>query len=484
MTPATLDAPTAANPFVAFQQRYEWDPVGFVREVLGVEPDPWQREFLETIAERRGQQVTRISIRSGHRVGKTCALAFVFWWWHCTRFPQKSMISAASAPQLFDALVPEIKTWYLRLPKTWQDVFEVQAEGVRHRASPDESFASFRTSKAEAPESAAGIHAEHVLYLNDEASGIPDAVFEAQIGSFADPHVLYILAGNPVRRNGFFYETHQHLGGWDLFKVSALDTPRVGQALIDEAYERYGEDSNAFRVRVLGEFPLADEDAIIPFELTEPALTRYVLPTMTQPIWGVDPAGLGRDRSAVAKRKGNVLMEPVKAYLGLNTMQLAGRIYREYLDTRKDEQPSEICVDSIGIGMGVADRLRELGLNARSINVSESPAMGDRFVSLKPELWWKAREWFETKGVALGGRKDDTAWADPELARELNQQCFDTTSNGRIKLTGDKRIKGKSPDLADAFILTFAAEAVSASAGSAQGPSWRARLKRNIKGLV
>ena len=470
---------TAENPVNEFLALYTDDPVLFVREVLGAEPDPWQAEFLMACAARRGPGVTRVSVRSAHRVGKSCGLAFLFWWWACTRFPQKTMVSAATSPQLFDALVPEIKSWYLRLPEAWRGVFEVQAEGIFHRESPDESFMSFRTSKAESPESAAGIHSDHVLYLNDEASGIPDAVFEAQIGSFADPDVLYVLAGNPVRRTGFFYDTHRGLKNWITFKISAFDTARVGNALIEEAKERYGEDSNAYRVRVLGEFPTEDDNAVIPYDLMETALTRDVMPTSVLPIWGIDCARYGKDRSVIAKRQGNVLVEPVKTYNGIDTMQLCGRVMDEWNNTPPGRRPSEICVDVIGIGAGVTDRLAELGLPARGINVAESPAMGARYTNLKAELWFLCREWFETRACNLAEDKD--------LGNELIAVDYDFSSSGRIQIKSKRELASKgqrSPDLAEAFVLTFAGTAISATHGSKGAISWKTPLKRVLKSLV
>ena len=89
---------------------------------------------------------------------------------------------------------------------------------------------------------------------------------------------------------------------------------------------RYGEDSNAFRIRVLGEFPMADDDTIIPFNLVESAIRRDIEVTPDEkPIWGLDVARFGADKTALCKRYGNVVTE-ITSWQGLDLMQTVGRV--------------------------------------------------------------------------------------------------------------------------------------------------------------
>ena len=82
-------------------------------------------------------------------------------------------------------------------------------------------------------------------------------------------------------------------------------------------------------------------------------------------------------------------------------MELAGIIQNEFESSKFDEKPVEILVDSIGIGSGTTDRLIELGLPARGINVAESPSMAQKYMRLRDELWYRSREWFEAKDLSL-----------------------------------------------------------------------------------
>jgi phage terminase large subunit len=68
---------------------------------------------------------------------------------------------------------------------------------------------------------------------------------------------------------------------------------------------------------VLGEFPLADDDTIIPLHLAEAAVHRDIAIGDTAPIWGLDVARFGTDKTALAKRVGNVVTE-VDRWQGLD----------------------------------------------------------------------------------------------------------------------------------------------------------------------
>ena len=71
------------------------------------------------------------------------------------------------------------------------------------KGSPD-SFLSYRVSRRENPEALAGFHSQNMLAVCDEASGIPDIIFETASGSLSTPNAKIVLAGNPTRSSGFF----------------------------------------------------------------------------------------------------------------------------------------------------------------------------------------------------------------------------------------------------------------------------------------
>lgn len=473
-----LVAGPASNAFTDFLDRYESDPVLFVREVFGIEPDAWQREVLEAYGD---PLCRRISIRSAHGVGKTAVVAWCASHHVLTRFPQKTAVTAPSSPQLFDAFYAEVLHWVRQLPDALRSLVVEKSDRMELKHAPESSFLTCRTSRQDQPEALQGIHAEHVLLIVDEASGVPEQVFEAAAGSMSGHNATTILIGNPVRTTGLFFDTHHRIASeWKRFHISAFDSPRVSDEFVKEMASRYGEDSNVYRVRVLGEFPLVDDDVAIPFELVEAAQQREVSTNPDAPVvWGVDVARFGGDRSALCKRRANRVMEPVRFWRDLDLMKLTGVIKNEFDQCQFADKPAEILVDVIGIGAGVVDRLRELNLPVRGINVSESPALKDRYANLRAELWFLAKEWLHARDCAL---PDD----DHVLARELVSSKYFYASSGKLQIESKADMKKRgipSPDAADAFCLTFASDMATITLGQSR-QAWNAPLKRNIKGVV
>lgn len=482
---------TAETVFAAFLERYVNDWPGFVRDYL-TEPDPWQCDLLA--AAQKGTR--QLSVRSGHGVGKSAGAAFVVICTMLFRFPHRIVLTAATAGQLFDVLYPEVKGWIAKLPPDLRNQFNVKSDRIEVVENPADAFLTAKTSRAETPEAMAGVHCDNgwVLLVGDEASGIPEAVFEAAAGSMSGERVTTLLLGNPVRSTGFFYDTHHKVKDhWTTFHVSCIASKRVSDKWVEEMRVKYGEDSNAYRVRVLGEFPVGDDDTIIPMDAIHAAIGRDVEPSPSTPVvWGLDVARFGADKTALAKRKGRVLIEPVRFFAGLDIMQVAGRVKAEYETTPEKARPVEILVDVIGYGAGVVDRLRELGLPCRGVNVSESPALGATYRNLRAELWFKCREWFLARDVRLPSPGPESSPVERESMDALVEQLAAirfkvADSSGKILAESKAEMKKRglrSPDGADALVLTFASDATVAAHGRDISSNWNRPLKRNLKGIV
>ena len=465
---------TEANPLEEFVLRYKDDPVLFVKEVLGATPYDYQAEFLDALAS--GER--KMSVRSGHGTGKSTTSSWAMLWYVLLRFPNKVVVTAPTSGQLFDALFAELKRWINELPPQLQVLLTVKSDRVELTAAPAEAFISARTSRAETPEALAGVHSQNVLLVVDEASGVPEKVFEAAAGSMSGHSATTILLSNPTRSSGTFFESQTRLAStWWTRRWSCVESPLVSEEFVDEMRLRYGEDSNAFRIRVLGEFPMADDDTIIPFHLADSAIKRDIeIPEDTKPIWGLDVARFGADKTALCKRYGNVVTE-ITSWQGLDLMQTVGRVMAEYEGLSPSMRPSEILVDSIGVGGGVVDRLRELGAPVRGINVGEAPAMGNTYMNLRAELWFKTKGWLEDRSCKLPN--------DDQLLAELTSIRYAFTPGGKMKAESkdDMRKRGlKSPDLADALCLTMASDAATALSGAMS--TWKKEIKRNLRGIA
>lgn len=471
---------TAENPFVEFLRKYRGNPVLMVYEVWGAIPDYEQARILDDVAEGH----RRVAAKSGHGVGKTTALAWLSIWFQITRFPCKVVVTAPTSSQLYDAYLAELRMWIKRLPPALESLLEVKAERVELKSSPESAFITARTSRAEQPDALQGVHSENVLLIADEGAGIPDQVFEAASGSMSGSRCYMVMTGNPTRNSGYFNEAFTGPGAslWRRYTISCLTSNHADPEFIREMAETYGEDSNVYRIRVLGEFPRTEDDVVIPWHLVQAAINRDITQLHTvREVWGLDVARFGDDLSALCRRRGRVMREPIKIWRGLDTMQLSGAVKSLWDGTPPSERPTEILVDVIGIGAGVVDRLRELNLPVVGINVSESPALGDTYLNLRAELWWRGREWFATRQVSIID--------DGTLIKQLTSVKVEYTSVGKLAAEQKSRYKKRlprmgSPDYADAFLLTFAGDAATTLFGSSQSGAWNKPVIRGYRGVA
>lgn len=465
------------NPFVKLMRRYRDDPVAFAREVIGIEPDEWQIELLDAIAAPKER---RISVRSGHGVGKSTGVAMAAIWHVLMRYPSKTVVTAPTSAQLFDACFAEMKSVAKRLKPPFNNLLEIKSDRIELKSAPESTFISCRTSRSEQPEALAGVHSENVLLIADEASGIPEAVFEAASGSMSGASATTVLTGNPTRNTGFFYDTHTRLkDDWYTMHVSCVDSPRVAEDFVEDMKRRYGDDSPAYHVRVLGNFPPSEEDTVIGVALIEHAMANTIkVHEDTQSVWGLDVARQGGDSSVLCKRQGPVI-HPLTVWRNLDLMQLTGAVKAEYDAVPPSKRPSEIIVDSNGFGAGVLDRLRELGVPARGLNVSERAMAKDTYLNLRAELWFKCKAWLEGMDVSLP--HDDALYA------ELAAPRYMFTSSGKMQVESKESMKRRgvrSPDRADAVCLALAGDHTTMAFGSAGSVAWKTPLRRGIRGVV
>jgi phage terminase large subunit len=426
------------------------DPVKFVKEALGVVPEPWQARTMRQI-----QNNDRIAVKSGHGVGKSALLAWIILWWLLTRFPSKVACTAPTSHQLDDVLWGEIAKWYRMLPDGLRVLLTVTSDKVFLNAAPQESYAVARTARKEKPEAFQGFHSSNMLFIVDEASGVDPIIFEVGEGAMSTAGAKTLLTGNPTRTSGYFYDVFNKMKKWWVTStVSCSESSQSTDIYVQQMADKWGTESNVYAVRVLGEFPKDDDDAVIPRALLHSAVDRDIIIHPSEPvIWGLDVARFGSDKTALCIRKGRSMPNPIETWQGKDTMQVAGIIKGKYdkvlrFDT---ERPIAIMVDSIGIGAGVVDRLREMGLPVRGVNVAESASVDTLYARLRDELWFRAKDYFEGKDV--------TMCADDDLIEELASVKFAYTSLGKLKAESKDEMKKRglpSPDLADAFCLTLA----------------------------
>ena len=467
-------------------------PERFFEIVLGVEVHDWQREVLR--AYGRGDR--QITIVACHGPGKTFIVAGLAWFQLICWYPQKTVITAPSKNQLEDALWGEImkmSRWdpdkKVGLPAEIRALYDITKARIEVKGPTEMSFASARTARAENPEAMQGIHCQggRVLLIADEASGVSDKVFAAAHGSMSGENCTTILIGNGTRDSGYFFETHHGEGAskWTKFQVGWQDSPLVSKEFEQKIALEYGRDSNQYRIRVEGKFPISGASTIVPRGWVDDALKRYVDPgALPLPcVWGLDVAGGGKHAegsNALVKRTELEVKPDMLYWPGDDPMQVSARVKQEFDRTPVPERPRTIMIDSIGIGGGVYSRLRELGLPVRAVNVSETRGIDQtRYVNLRIKLWWRGREWFgrrackmpECDGSCVRMQRDRCIHR--LLRSELSAVQYEVVG-GRMKCEGKKFVAqrtGLKLDLVDAFMLTFC-EDIGVLHGTGNFNSW------------
>lgn len=465
--------------------------------MFGYTLDEWQIQACR--AKARGDEF--ISIAACHGPGKTFIIALLLVHQLLCLFPQKAAVTAPSKGQLEDALEAEVKSLLAKLPTQLYDLFTIKKNRIElaNPKAKDDSFISFRTAREENPEALQGVHCEAgwTFLVADEASGVHEKIFQSALGSLSGrQRVCVMMAGNPTRTTGFFFDSHNKAGvkeRWTRFQISGVEdtpgcfySPRVGAKFVDMIRRQYGENSNAFRIRALGLFPNVDNDTVIPYGWADAARKRdIVVPAFLPEVWGLDVARFGADSTVLARRNRITVLPLIQEWHGLDTMETVGRVKDEYDKLEEFRRPSDIMVDVIGLGAGVVDRGREIGLPIRGINVAESSATKDRFRNLRTELWWMTREWLETKNHKLPTCTcGDSECIHERLFAQLVAPTYKIMSGGKIWVEPKDEMKKRlpqmgSPNLADAVILTFAKEPAAMNGGKndwhRSGP-----IKRNI----
>ncbi len=446
-----------------FQQhlfpKYKKSIAFFAHHLFGTTLSPKQIEFAEAF-----QRSKRITFKGGAGFGKTHVMAVVFWWSLICHDNVKVTIFGPSEQQIKTGIWNEILMLHGKMSdEDIKDAYEATATKIDRKTRPNDCLGVFKLANKENVENARGIHAPNNFIFVDEATGVPDEVFDAFKGIFRDNNPKLCLISNPTRTSGRFWETWNDPAisdRWTKVHGQSSDKPGWTQEDAEEAKADYGgEFSREYRMMVLGEFPLSDEDGLIPRnKVEEAALNTDAVPAPNKPIiWGLDPAGQGGDRSVLIKRHDNVVLDDPKVWKGLEPATLAYAVRDLYFTTEKAEQPKFVCVDAIGIGNGIASMLKELGVPVKAVVVSNTPTRRPEFFNrLRDQLWWECRDWFVKGNVSI-----------PKHSELINELCFptyDTERNGKVKVEDKKSIRKRmsaSPDFADALCLTFAVSSTS-----------------------
>jgi hypothetical protein len=428
-------------------------------------PDKWQTEVLQEIAaqvrERRfdGRNAVaplRFATSSGHGIGKSTIVAWIVLWIMSTRPHAQGIITANTFQQLQSKTWAQIQKWTgLCITSHW---FRVTSDRMAALESPHTWFCTAQTCREENSESFAGQHAANStsFYVFDEASAIPDKIWEVAEGGLTDGEPMIFAYGNPTRSVGKFYRVcfGSERNRWTNRSIDSRDSAMTNKRQIQEWIDDYGEDSDFVRVRVRGLPPRASDMQFIDAERVYEAQNRPPVYMPDDPlVIGIDIARGGMDSNVIWFRRGaDAASIPPIVIPGEQTRD-SMRMVTKIIDVLETEhngvKPALAFLDGTGIGGPIYDRLRQMGYS----NVVEiqfgwaSP--NEKYGNMRSYMWAQMRDWLQRGSIPK----------DAILETDLTAPGYFHDKKDRLFLESKEDMKKRdlaSPDRGDGLALTFA----------------------------
>ncbi|HEX2244635.1 MAG TPA: hypothetical protein VHK27_15580 [Gammaproteobacteria bacterium] len=457
------------------ENRWLYNPVQWARDVItwdnGSFLADYQQDILNALVEHR-----RVSARGPHGLGKSAISAIAILWFATTRDAASidwKVVSTASAwRHLKDYLWPEIHKWSGKI--NWEVLgrpefsrYELLDLRIKLR------FGAATAAASDTPENIEGAHADSLLYVYDESKTIRSETWDAVEGAFSGaretglPEAFALSVSTPGKKSGRFFDIQARKPGFEDWYVrhvridEAIAAGRISEHWIEQRKKQWGEKSSIFINRALGEFHSGDEDSVVPLDWIEAAVERWHewdregRPEIHGRTYlGVDVARSGTDSTVFLLRTGPLVSE-IETDSKLDTMQAVARI-----QVKLNEIRATPVVDTIGVGGGVVDRLRELGIkvvsytgNAATKRRERSRAFG--FTNTRSAAYWNLRE-------LLDPAFDSDLMLPPneQMLADLSAPQWEYTSGNPPKIKVEpkedviKRL-GHSPDIGDAVVMAF-----------------------------
>jgi len=401
------------------------NPVECVKDWFGATPEDYQGDILNAIFV---DGVERIVAKSAHGVGKTSLLS---WAGHLflNFYPQSRLVATApTMAQLNDILWPEYSKWHVEMPATLADQWDISGAHIRNKAFPKVWFGVSRTSNK--PANLQGFHGRHLMMQADEASAVPDNVFEVIEGALSEAgtegKVAHLLCtGNPNFNAGEFHRAFfknrelykrftisgdpgifNFIKGQERNHGTVYYSKRVSEKYRTNMEKKYGKDGAIYDVRVMGVHPRQEDAAVIPLEWAQRAVA-VPLPAFDDVADAVDIVlDVGRGGSAetvLGKFRQGHLIAPLECRAKTSTEQAADMVVDAIASVElSHKRVGRVIVDEPGVGGGVIDSLARRSVHVtpyhggESLKKDKDPEDDIRmFANRRARDWWYARRLFE-----------------------------------------------------------------------------------------
>lgn len=428
----------------------------FAFEVFGVTFDAWQQEAAIKFGST---YCRRLAMKACKGPGKTMLLAIICWWFLVTRFHSEIIATSITGPNLSDGLWKEMDKWRSK-SKLLQEMFDWNKESIvmkKHRSTwfmVARQFSKDATPDQQA-DTLAGKHMDNMLFVIDEAGGVPDSVMvaaEAALSSGVDTRI--VIAGNPTHRTGpLFRACHTDRALWEVVEITGDPkdpnrSPRIDIKWAQDQIDMWGADNPYVLVNIFGKFPPASLNSLLGPEEIEAAFNvnleeeQYMF---AQKRIGIDVGRFGDDETVLFPRQGLAAFRPI-ILRSMRTNEIADRVVEG-----KQRWGSEIeFIDCTGgYGGGVEDDMIRRSFSPIAVMFNARATDHARFLNKRAEMWWEMAKW-----VKRGGSLPRIEGLQEELT-DINFTYVGDKMQLEPKEFVKKRL-GRSPNKGDGLALTFA----------------------------
>lgn len=450
-----------ADPLGFVRFAYPWREAGQLAHYDG--PDDWQTTLLNEIGaavRERGFNgldpvaPIRVAVSSGHGIGKSTIVAWLVDWIMSTRPYAQGTVTANTFTQLSTKTWAQIHKWTrLCITSHW---WGLTGDRMYHVDFPKSWFCSAQSSKEENSEAFAGQHAASStsFYFFDEASAIPDKIFEVAEGGLTDGEPMAFLFGNPTRNSGKFHKVcfGSERPRWIHRSIDSRSSARTNKQQIAEWAHDYGEDSDFFRVRVRGIPPRASDLQFIGTDRVEQAKANPALSLPDDPlVCGVDVSGGGSAWNVIRFRRGfdGRTIAPLRWPGDFGRENMIAKLAEVLREQDPTKRVAMMFVDS-AFGSPIVERLHLLGFdNVQEVNFGhKSPDYN--MLNMRAYMWNAVKDWLPRGAIDRN---------DERLEVDLTGPGWHLNKTNQLVLESKEDMQKRgvaSPDDGDALALTFA----------------------------
>lgn len=441
------------------------NPANWIKDVLKEYVWSKQEEICKSVVDNK-----YTAVKACHGPGKSFIASRIgAWWINVHKLGDAFLVTTApSWPQVQAILWREMRRAH-RIGKLPGRI-TLECHWYMGEGKSEEELIAMGRKPADYDENAfQGLHARYILIILDEACGIPVSLWNAVKTLATNDNARILAIGNPDDPGTEFAQICKPGTDWNTITISAFDTPNftgeyvppdlaeklVTPSWVEERRRDWGEGSPLWVAKVTGEFPdISDEYLITPAMIMKGIATQ--LPGLESGRYGADIARFGTDKSVVYRNRGGVVRY-VDAWGMTDTMRTTGKIV-SILKEHHALKQIPIVVDTVGVGAGVYDRLKEQEYQAVPFSGAERAYRPDKFMNRRAELYWQFRVDLEHGNIDLDPK-------DLTLQEQLQSIKWWVNSSGKIQIESkeDMRKRGvHSPDLADAAVYSTAHQSYAA----------------------